>query len=91
MRLRLNILPAFLLGPLGLAVPFMREVKEMRFTFDRPYRVDSSKFAKAFWSDPTPFDDGVRRTALAFLSAPGGLEESITRRSIPIRPASTEP
>lgn len=90
-RLRLNILPAFLLGPLGLAVPFMREVKEMRFTFDRPYRVDSSKFAKAFWSDPTPFDDGVRRTALAFRSAPGGLEESITRRSIPIRPASMEP
>ncbi|MGO9419872.1 NAD-dependent epimerase/dehydratase family protein [Roseiarcus sp.] len=71
-RLRLNILPAFLLGPLSLAVPFMREVKEMRFTFDRPYRVESSKFARAFWSDPTPFEDGIRKTALAFKAAAKG-------------------
>jgi nucleoside-diphosphate-sugar epimerase len=68
-RLRLNILPAFLLGPMGLAVPFMREVKEMRFTCDRPYRVDSSKFARTFWSDPTPFEEGIRKTALTFRSA----------------------
>jgi hypothetical protein len=44
----------------------MKEAKEMRFTFDRPYRVDSSKFANAFWSDPTPFEEGVRKTALVF-------------------------
>ncbi len=68
-RLRLAILPEFLLGPLGLFAPFMRERKEMSFTFDRPYRVDSSKFAKAFWSDPTPLEDGVRKTALAFRAA----------------------
>ena len=64
--IRLSILPEFLLGPLGLFVPFLREAKEMRFTFDRPYHVDSSKFAKAFWSDATPFEEGVRKTALAF-------------------------
>ena len=67
--LRLNILPELLLGPLGLFVPFLREAREMRFTFDRPYRVDAGKFAKAFWSDPTPFEEGVRRTALAFRAA----------------------
>jgi hypothetical protein len=50
----------------------MREVKEMRFTFDRPYRVESSKFARAFWSDPTPFEDGIRKTALAFKAAAKG-------------------
>ena len=55
----------------------------MRFTFDRPYRVDSSKFAKAFWPDPTPFEDGVRKTALAFRAAAGGLE--------PFRQSSFDP
>ncbi len=40
-KLKLNILPEFLLGPLGLFVPFLKEAKEMRFTFDRPYHVDS--------------------------------------------------
>ena len=70
--LKLSILPAPLLGPLGLFVPFLGEAKEMRFTFDRPYRVDSSKFAKAFWSDATPFEEGVRKTALAFRAAAKG-------------------
>ena len=77
-RLRLNILPAFLLGPLGLAVPFMREVKEMRFTFDRPYRIDSGKFARTFWSDPTPFEQGIRNTALAFRRAAGVAPEALS-------------
>ena len=38
----------------------------MRFTWDRPYHVDATKFAKAFWSDATPFETGVRETALSF-------------------------
>ncbi len=71
-RLRLNVVPEVLLGPLGLFVPILRERKEMGFTFDRPYRVDSSKFARTFWPDPTPFEDGVRKTALAFRAAAGG-------------------
>ncbi|MGA9846118.1 MAG: NAD-dependent epimerase/dehydratase family protein [Roseiarcus sp.] len=68
-RLRLNILPEGLLGAAGLFSPFLRELKEMRFTWDRPYRVDASKFAKAFWSDATPFETGVRETALSFRAA----------------------
>ena len=39
-RLRLNSVPEALVGPLGLFVPFLRERKEMAFTFDRPYRVE---------------------------------------------------
>jgi len=70
-KLRLRAVPEFLLGPLGLVVPFLSERNEMGFTFDRPYRVDSSKFAKAFWSDPTPFEEGAAKTALAFRAAAG--------------------
>jgi hypothetical protein len=47
----------------------MRELKEMRFTWDRPYRVDATKFAQAFWSDATPFEAGVRETAFSFRAA----------------------
>jgi hypothetical protein len=60
-------------------------MREMRFQWDRPYRVDASKFAKAFWSDPTPFEVGVRETALSFRrnptpSAPGVRPAPATRR-----------
>jgi hypothetical protein len=41
----------------------------MRFQWDRPYHVDAAKFASAFWSDATPFETGVRDTALAFRAA----------------------
>lgn len=47
-------------GLLSLFVPFLREFKEMRFQTDRPYHVESSRFAKRFWSDATPFETGVR-------------------------------
>ena len=67
--LRLRILPAPLLAPIGLFSPFMREMREMRFQWDRPYRVDATKFAKIFWSDPTPFETGVRAAALSFRDA----------------------
>jgi len=68
-RLRLLTLPEALLGPAGLFSPFLRELKEMRFTWNRPYRVDATKFAKTFWSDATPFETGVRETALSFRAA----------------------
>ena len=59
-------LPTALLGPLGLFVPALRELAEMRFQWDRPYRVDSSRFAKRFWGDATPFEVGAPATALWF-------------------------
>ena len=68
-RLRINAMPAWALGPAGLFSPFLRETREMRFQWDRPYRVDASKFAQTFWSDATPFETGVRETALAFRAA----------------------
>lgn len=67
-RLRLRTIPMALWPLLGLAMPFLREVNEMRFTFDRPYRVDASKFMARFWSDVTPFDVGAARTVMSFRS-----------------------
>jgi nucleoside-diphosphate-sugar epimerase len=55
-----------LVGPLSLFVPPLREMREMRFQWDRPYRVDWSRFARRFWSDPTPFEVGAPATALWF-------------------------
>jgi nucleoside-diphosphate-sugar epimerase len=63
---RVSGLPLWALGPLGLFVPVLREMGEMRFQWDRPYRVDSSRFAKRFWSDATPFEVGAPATALWF-------------------------
>ncbi len=68
-RLRISALPAWMLGPSAMFSPFLRELIEMRFQWDRPYRVDASRFAHAFWSDATPFETGVRDTALAFRGA----------------------
>src|SRR5271166_2175761 len=65
-RLRINALPAQLLPLAGVFSPFLRELKEMRFQWDRPYQVDATKFAKAFWSDVTPLEVGVSKTALSF-------------------------
>ena len=70
-RLRINALPAPLLPLAALFSPFLRDLKEMRFQWDRPYRVDATKFAKVFWSDVTPLEVGVRETALSF-RAPAG-------------------
>jgi nucleoside-diphosphate-sugar epimerase len=68
-KLRISAMPAWMLGASGMFSPFLRELTEMRFQWDRPYRVDASRFAAAFWSDATPFEAGIPETALAFRAA----------------------
>jgi len=65
-RLRVTALPLWLLPILGLGSTFLREVNEMRFTFDRPYHVDATKWKRRFWSDVTPFEVGAAATARDF-------------------------
>jgi len=65
-KLRISAMPAWMLGPSAMFSPVLRELIEMRFQWDRPYHVDASRFAAAFWSDATPFETGVPVTALAF-------------------------
>ena len=66
-KLRISAMPAWMLGPSAMFSPSLRELKEMRFQWDRPYQVDArSRFKAAFWSDVTPFETGIPETALAF-------------------------
>ena len=65
-KLKISVLPLWLIPILGLASPMMREMSEMRFQLDRPYAVDWQKFGKRFWSDATPFEVGAPATALSF-------------------------
>jgi len=68
-RRRITVLPQALLPLLGLFSGDIRELKEMRFQWDRPYLVDASKFAGAFWSDATPLDQGLRATIAFYRDA----------------------
>lgn len=68
-KLRITALPLSLLPVAAVFAPFLREVNEMRFTFDRPYYVDSSKWTRRFGGAPTPFEIGAPATALSFAPA----------------------
>jgi hypothetical protein len=68
-RLRITRVPLWSLPALGLAAPMLREVNEMRFTWDRAYHVDAQKFSRRFWADVTPFEVGAPAAALSFRSA----------------------
>ena len=64
--LKLTVMPPWVMGLMSLFMPILREFKEMRFQTDRPYHVDTSRFAKRFWSDATPFEVGVPMTVNSF-------------------------
>jgi nucleoside-diphosphate-sugar epimerase len=59
---RMNVLPHPLLHLLGLFDRQIYELIEMSFQTAKPYFVDSSKFARRFGWDATPFDDGLDAT-----------------------------
>jgi nucleoside-diphosphate-sugar epimerase len=65
--LKLTTIPLWSLGVLGLLMRFMKEVADVRFTWDRPYVVDAGKFKRRFWSDATPFEAGAAATARSFM------------------------
>jgi nucleoside-diphosphate-sugar epimerase len=65
--LKLMSIPLWSLGLLGIFQRFMKEVADVRFTWDRPYHVDANKFKRRFWSDTTPFEVGAAATARSFM------------------------
>jgi len=67
--LKITTIPLWSLGVLGLFMRFMKEVADVRFTWDRPYHVDAGKFKRRFWSDATPFEAGAAATARSFRAA----------------------
>lgn len=65
-KLKLMPISTLVLRMIGLFSPFLRECVEMCFTWNRPYRVDATKFSRRFWSDATPFEIGIPLTVKAF-------------------------
>jgi nucleoside-diphosphate-sugar epimerase len=64
--LRVRILPQWLKPIIGMFEPNIRELHEMQFQTDRPYRVDSSKFTRRFWNDSTEFEVGIAATVASY-------------------------
>lgn len=60
---KLQVAPGFVLTAMGLFNANLRELKEMLYQWQRPFRVDASKFEGRFWSDSTSFEDGIAATA----------------------------
>ena len=58
---KVMVLPMFMLRILGIFMPFMREMPEMMYQYDRDYFFDSSKFNKHFNFTPTSYETGVRQ------------------------------
>jgi nucleoside-diphosphate-sugar epimerase len=65
--LKIMTIPLWSLRAIGVFMRFMKEVADVRFTWDRPYHVDAGKFKRRFWSDTTPFEVGASATARSFV------------------------
>jgi nucleoside-diphosphate-sugar epimerase len=66
---KVQVLPKWLVGIIGLFVPVMKELGEMLYQNEFPYVFDSSKFEKAFQFKPTDYEEGIRRTAEWWLTS----------------------
>ncbi len=63
LKIRTRVAPPWLMTILGVFVPIMRELKEMRYQWTAPYLVDDSKFRTTFNAVPTPFEQQIAATA----------------------------
>jgi nucleoside-diphosphate-sugar epimerase len=59
---KISVLPLWMIRMIGLFIPFMREMPEMIYQYDREYVFDSSKFENRFRIKPTSYEEGVRET-----------------------------
>ena len=59
---KMMVLPLWMIRLLGVFMPFMNEMPEMIYQYDRDYFFDSSKFEKRFGIRATPYLEGVRAT-----------------------------
>ena len=57
-----NSLTPGLTTVLGLVMPVLRELRELRYQWDAPFVVDHAKFGERFWFDATPFEIGIPET-----------------------------
>ncbi len=57
-----QVLPAWGMKALGLFVPILKEMYEMRYQYDRDYYFDSTKFIRKFNYHPTDNQTAVKQT-----------------------------
>jgi nucleoside-diphosphate-sugar epimerase len=69
-KLKMMVMPPLMLRLLGAFAPMVREMIEMRFTWNRPYHVDATKFARRFWSDATPLEVGIPAAMRSYRAEP---------------------
>ncbi len=69
---RVRVLPRPLGTAAGLVVPFMRELRETRHQFERPFVLDSELTQRTFGLEPTPWDDALTATIAARRAAKTG-------------------
>jgi len=62
----ITALPRWMLYPLGLFIPVMKEMPEMMYQYDRDYFFNSSKFTGRFGVSATPYEEGVKETCILF-------------------------
>ncbi|WP_076262968.1 NAD-dependent epimerase/dehydratase family protein [Intrasporangium flavum] len=62
---RVRVLPRPLGTAAGLVVPFMREVRETRHQFERPFVLDTTRTERTFGLAPTPWEDALAATVAA--------------------------
>jgi nucleoside-diphosphate-sugar epimerase len=62
---RVRVLPRPLGTAAGLVVPFMREVRETRHQFERPFVLDSDLTQRTFGLAPTPWEEALTATVAA--------------------------
>lgn len=67
--LKIFALPLWMAPVAGLFSRFIKEFWDVRYTWDRPYEVDASKFTKRFDFVPTAFEVGIPATARSFVDA----------------------
>ncbi|MEW6194165.1 MAG: NAD-dependent epimerase/dehydratase family protein [Bacteroidota bacterium] len=57
---KIQVLPVWAMGPLGLFIPILKELKDISYQFDRDYYFNSSKFNRFFNFTPTTPEEGIK-------------------------------
>jgi len=57
-----GVIPAWQLWVARALIPFVRELQEVRYQFERPFVIDSSVYRTTFRARPTPMEDALAAT-----------------------------
>ena len=57
---KLQVMSSWMISILGIFIPVLKEVKELRYQSDQDYCLDSTKIEKAYGLKPTPIEQGLK-------------------------------